>query len=250
MNIRYLLLVLFMLGLTGCGTHSTQPSDASVGGAKIALAPVTTATVPAEPAVVVKSAFDPKERQRILKVLELLDRADLAMMRKRLTEPRGDNAVDYYRQVLKLQPGYPEAEQALQSIVDRYVQWSDAAVQQGRLTQGRGYLLKARQIAPQHPSVVAATERLQRQAKQSDDYVRLSADELKLKSPAVKSKLARLADRIYAENARVVIEAPTDLQGRWIYQQLNDRHEEFRIRANLRFDPQPGIRLLTSTLPP
>lgn len=246
MNIRFLFLLLPVLVLAGCGAHSTVPDGVSGGGSAVVLAPVVSAI---ESEAVTKASFDQQERQRILKVLELLDRADLAVVQKRLTDPKGDNAVEYYRQVLKLQPGFPEAEQALQSIVDRYVQWSDAALQQGRLGQAQDYLIKARQVAPQHPSVVAAVERLQGQAKQRDDYIRISAHQLKLKSSAVKSTLAQLADRIYAENARVIIEAQTDVQGRWIYQQLNDRHEEFRIRANLRIDRQPGIRLLTSATP-
>jgi hypothetical protein len=117
-------------------------------------------------------------------------------------------------------------------------------MQQGRTDRARRYLAKARQVAPDDPDIGQAAQRLRKLGRRSGGYTRLDAREVGLKSLDLVRVLGRLADRIRAENARVVIQAPTDAQGRWIYQQLNRRHEDFRIRANLRLDAQPGVRLL------
>jgi hypothetical protein len=214
------------------------------------------------------------ERERIASILVLLERADLAIKNKRLAEPRGDNAAEYYRRVLKLHPGYQEATQGLDKIVTRYLQASDVAMRQGQDATALRYLALARQADPGSARVERSAAGLQSQRMQSQRqkpervtsqdvkvepvkpenitteilpqtrYVRLDVQQLKAKSPGLVVALGALADHIQRENARVTIEAPTDSQGRWIYQQLNNRHEEYRVRANFRLEAQPGVRLL------
>ena len=224
-----------LLGLlAGCASPSPYKTVATTPQAQSSQTPIPP----------VKSPMSRTERDRILLVLELLDSADQAVKQKRLVSPRGDSAVEYYQQVLKLVPGYEEAEQGLTSILDRLLNWSDAAMQQGRLDKARYYLAQARRIDADNPRIAEAAGRLKQAGGRDGGYTRLDRAQLKTKSTDLVEVLVRLADRIRAENARVVIEAPSDSQGRWIYQQLNQRHEEYRIRANLRIDPQPGIRLL------
>lgn len=245
MKIRLLGVGVVLLALVGC--------SASPNREVTAVSPPESVDTVAEPAgadasvvdaAAAKPEISPRERDRILRILELLDNADLAIRDKRLTDPRGNSAADFYRQVLVLQPGFEEAERGLKTIVDRYVDWSDAAMRQGRLDRARKYLAKARQLDDSHPAIHAAAERLRQQGQRGSGYTRISVRELRVKSSDLKQLLGRLADQIRLDDARVIIEAPTDVQGRWIYQQLNNRHQEFRIRANLRLDPQPGIRLL------
>ncbi len=210
--------------------------------AKVGSSAVTpSAVTPSAERVSVSGQLEP---DRVLAVLELLDAADRALKDRRLSKPRGDSAVDYYRRVLALLPGYEEAQQGLKTIVDRYIEWSDAAVRQGRSDRALSYLARARQIDADDPDIVQAAQRLRTLGQREIGYVRLDARELRLKSADLVLVLGRLADRVRAESARVVIQAPTDAQGRWIYRQLNQRHENFRIRASLRLDAQPGVRLL------
>ena len=67
---------------------------------------------------------------------------------------------------------------------------------------------------------------------------------LKARSRALQAQLAGYADLIEARNSRVTIQAPSDADGRWLYQRLNERREEYRIRANFRVSKQPKITLL------
>lgn len=224
-------LLAVLVGCSGAGTQSSGPVSAAEGAK-------------GKSARAAKPRMSQREKDRIIVLLTLLDQADLAVKEKRLTEPRGDNAAAYYRQVLKIQPGYQEAEQGLANIVDRYVDWSDAAIQQGRMEQARHYLLQARQVDQQDPRLDALAQRLRQASKRGRGYTRLDGDQIRSRSAALVQVLGRLADQVRSENARVIIEAPNDAQGRWIYQQLNNRHEDYRIRANMRIDAQAGIRLL------
>ncbi len=263
-----------VLLLTGCVEPSLQSAalrpPMEVAVIELSMAePRSSVSRVSTDAAALGSSISQAERERIAWILVLLERADLAVKNKRLAEPRGDNAAEYYRQVLTLQPGYEEALQGLDKIVDRYLQWSDSAMRQGQQAAALRYLALARQVnpssakversaaglkslrasplslKPQHLSPGSVTPaNVTPQSTSQARYVRLDARQLKAKSPDLIVALGTLADRIRLENARVTIEAPTDSQGRWIYQQLNNRHEEYRVRANFRLEAQPGVRLL------
>lgn len=72
----------------------------------------------------------------------------------------------------------------------------------------------------------------------------LERRELQKRSARLQAELAGYADLIAARNSRITIEAPSDADGRWLYQRLNDRREDYRIRANFRVNKQPKITLL------
>lgn len=243
------LVVLLVSGCAGDPVQRVAAQMPRVDTATLAAPALGEAAGEASPGSSVKLTIDLAERERIGLMLELLDRADQAINAKRLTLPAGNNAMDYYRRVLVLKPGYEEARSGLEALVDRYIEWSDAELRQGRLELARRYLQRARQVDPASAKIEQAATRLMRsdgarQVSALTRYTRLDRHQLSRKSPDLVELLGQLADRILAENARVTIEAPTDSQGRWIYQQLNQRHEDYRIRANLRLEAQPGVRLI------
>lgn len=250
---RYRGLWLLMLGLSGCvGTPSPSTEVRQSGAVRVPVLESGTAqagsSAQEESSVnavnAIRQPVSRADRERIASILELLERADRALASQRLAEPRGDSAADYYQQVLRLQPGYEEALRGLDKIVDRYLQWRDAAQRQGREELALRYLALARRVDPDSVKVKRTGSGGQPPNTAPARYTRLDRGQLKAKSPDLVAVLEALADRIRAENARVTIEAPTDSQGRWIYLQLNQRHEDYRIRANLRLEKQPGVRLL------
>ncbi|WP_207062506.1 tetratricopeptide repeat protein [Motiliproteus sp. SC1-56] len=177
-------------------------------------------------------------------VLELFDQADQAVAERRLTSPVDRSAWHYYRQILTLVPDNLEARQGLVNVVERYIQWSDAALRQGRVGQARQYLERGAQVLPQHPPLQERMAQLRSRPSTSEHYIGLDADALEGRTDALREQLANAAEQIRRHDARVVIEAPSDRAGRWLYQQLNSRHEEYRIRANLRLQQRPGLRLI------
>ncbi len=248
-------------------------SACSAPGKKVALPePVVTVHDSSRPASPLNGAPVNQERpdqsrRRIQLVLTLLDEAEQAMTDKRLTTPGAYNALSFYSRVLKLQPENKEARQGLQRIVDRYIQWSDVALQQGRTGSARSYLQRAALVDPDSPALAEARQRVEVQSRlqkqqraekprggdrqppkvavrTGERFVALDQSGLKNRSTEVSRQLAALAELIRERDARVIIRAPSDRQGRWIYQQMNQRHEEYRIRANMQIESAAGVLLL------
>lgn len=222
-------------------------------------------TVSTQPVTVVDASTPPRQQinldntighQQIIHVIQLLDRADAAMKAKRLTTPRGDNALGYYRGVLAIMPSSQEAHRGLESIVSRYLQWADSAQRKGDLASARVYLDRAQQVLPRDSRIEKARQQLAAQplppkplpvrptVMVEDGVYVLDVASVKKQSPQIQAQLANIADQIHRQNARVQILAPTDKMGRWIYQQLNNHSEDFRIRANLKISKQTQIKLL------
>ena len=236
-----ILAVLIFAFLAGC---TTGPRDSKSSTQSDRVTPVSSkAKLPADPTSI---SFD-QRNQQIRQILVMLAEAEQAISEKRLTTPDNYNAASFYKRVLALSPDNEEAQQGLVKIVERYIQWSDAALQQGKVQTAKAYLNRASKVVPLHPELPAAIERLSSTptpAKSSGDFIALDVAALKVKSAIAKKKLQKIADQVRDHDARVIIEVPSDKLGRWVYQQMNQRHEEYRIRANLRLGSKVGIRLL------
>jgi tetratricopeptide (TPR) repeat protein len=231
----FVICVLLLL-LAGCASFSLPPKP-PVGGADdgAETVPVKPETDPLPP------RFYPGQ---ILAMIELLEEADEAITQQRLTTPVDDNALFYYHMVLKIDPDNEEAKAGLEMIIGRYIQWADVALQQGRPDQAFKYLKRASTVDPKHPSLLAGFRRIEAAGREASSYFRLDSAALKGKTAKIRQQLGGIADEIRRWGARVVIEAGTDEQGRWIFGQLNSRHEDFLIRGNIRLAPQPGVRLI------
>lgn len=226
-----------LLGLAGCGSQSYQPQNIETRESR----PVNAAA---------EAQAADREQQRIMHLLQLLDQADQALAAKRLTTPLGDNAYLYYQQVLQLMPTNEEAHQGLATIVDRYLQWSDRALRNGNRDQAAAYVDRAAQVLPEEPRVAVMQKRIAKapvaKPVTADDpnFFPLDANQLSNRSAELQQQLVTIADRIYQLDARVQIQAPNDQSGRWLYLQLNNRHEEYRVRANLKIGRSASIKLL------
>ena len=61
------------------------------------------------------------------RVNQLLERAGQQLAKQQFIAPAGDNALDTFRQVLQLRPGYSEALEGIDTIKDHYKRQADAA---------------------------------------------------------------------------------------------------------------------------
>ncbi len=71
-----------------------------------------------------------------------------AMQAERLTTPAKDNAYKYYRAVLDAEPANAEALAGLQKIVNRYIQFINKAMIEGRINDAKLYLERAESVLP------------------------------------------------------------------------------------------------------
>ncbi len=96
----------------------------------------------------------------------------------RLLTPEGDNAYDYYRAVLKLDPANSDAIKGIQKIVDRYITLSRKAADKNEYARARRYITRGLSIQPSNSELLALQTSIDKAIQgPSDDAGALAQDE-------------------------------------------------------------------------
>lgn len=177
------------------------------------------------------------------RIAALLDEASAAFADNRLTTPVEDSAYTIYLQVLSLDPTHAGAEQGIADIVERYLEWAISNAADYNIRRAVDYLGRARSVAPEHPNIAAVAAMLEERKRAHTKFHPLEPTGLRSRSGQALATLQSIGAEIGATGASAVIVARSDAEGRWMYQQLNDMAET-RVRAELRFGEQPGVRLI------
>lgn len=247
MHVAYLVVILAMLA--ACGSSRVKPSEG-------AAAEVSREhqNVPVAQSSNVKRL---SARERVIG--ELLLSAQQAFRENRLTTPSHDNAYDLFQSVLTLDPENSSARAGVQAILISYADWSRTAIAEREYSKAQDYLNLAQIYFPANPLLLELQQKLREDKRlrarvEQQVLVSEPAPErveyslpglaLKKKSPAVADYLARLAKRIQASDESVMIYARSDSEGRWIYQQLNQATEGYRVRGDIRIASAPKIVLM------
>lgn len=90
------------------------------------------------------------------KLRGLLKNAEYDVAAGRYTKPVGNNALQKYREVLRLNPGNRGAQQGLQSLEDRLVDELDAALAKGNEALATTRLEQLERVAPDSPRLHGA----------------------------------------------------------------------------------------------
>ncbi len=106
---------------------------------------------PPPPPAPVKPAFD---------IAGTLAKGNRALAEDRLDAPSGDNAWDYYRLVLTIEPGNKKAQDGIRRIADRFIQLIDESLAGDNVAQAKLYLKSAERVAPNYPPVGDAATRI------------------------------------------------------------------------------------------
>ncbi len=195
------------------------------------------ASAASPPALGAEGILDPRAAERIE---HLLADAEIALARMRLTTPAHDNAYDRYRQVLAFLPEHPRALIGITRIADAYFGLALAAAERGDATAAERLFARGRDIAPEHSSITTVASSIRRLLAQPEARIALDAGELSARSPALADRLRDLGERAKRDQLLVVITAPRDELGRWIYQQMNAAPPNVRLRARSEIG-QPAV---------
>ena len=177
------------------------------------------------------------------RIVRLLEAAEQALAEDRLTTPEIGSAHSLYQEILKLNPGDQRAQRGFEKIVERYVKLALTAAERQRYAQGRLMLERAREVDPAHPAIAPTERQLELLENARRDKVRLDAEALANRASAVRSTLKRLGQRASEGGCRVSINARSDAEGRWVYQQLNSGAGDARVRARLTVASPPTVEL-------
>ncbi len=210
--------VMLLLLLAGCQT--TMP---------------TVTTDPAKKTTVSKVIADPR-------IDILLVKAELALKKDQLTTPLDDNAYYRFLQVLSIDPQNLAAEQGIAEIVETYLAWAIQKADSGQIRGAQDYLNRARSVDENHPNIPSVANKIQRYLSGGHKVYSFQQRDILSKKDSTVTQLRVIAKIITKKQAYIVIEAPSDSMGRWIYQQINRVSQE-RVRARFELASKVNVHL-------
>ncbi len=195
-------------------------------------------TIPAEEP---ETELIPPNLRRL--IADLLFSGLQALDDDRLLTPQFDNAYDYFREVLQLQPENEIALEGMRSIVERYLELAREAGNRGNFTNADRLLGRAEIIDGAHPGIAPAREALAAERNSGDLFFPLEEGALRRRDEAIRSTLAGIAARARDDEAFVLITAPDDELARWIYATMRESVAGYRLRGNIEISGATLIRL-------
>ncbi|ALO47012.1 hypothetical protein [Pseudohongiella spirulinae] len=228
----------FMLTLTAC---ATQPPMQEPPRVVVDPEPI----IDVESVVAQQRELDDAERHRRY-VADILYNGLRALRADRLMTPPEDSAFHYFNRALALDPGNTVAEDGLQDILQRYLQLADTASWQGQFDNAELFLRRAAEVDDQHPGIQVARDKLQLERQRTHSVYRIDSRGLRSRHEDVVRQLQDVAAVLAANDIFVLITAPSDETGRWIYAQLQDALSDQRVRADIEIGEQASVRLVLS----
>ncbi len=245
--------------LAGCNTRVKPQASLSesvgkgvVGGRSSATGSATSVAQPAEQKPSTLSGIEES----------LLKQAQEAFRKARYTTPQHNNAYDKFHSVLLLNPDNAQARAGLQAILLRYSRLVRTALESGRVKAASAYLHQAELFYPANALLMdlkkeihrVKTRYAQRQSTMQNiaskaplpahEDVGLPEKELSAKSEAILDVLVDIGKRLKDSDESVLIFARSDREGRWIYKQLKQAAEGYRVRGDIRIARAPKLRIL------
>lgn len=207
-------------------------------------APAPAPVVQPKPTVITKE-------QQIVKMLIL--NGEYTLSQNQLLTPSNDNAYDFFRAALKIDPNNARAKGGLQGIVMRYVDLARQAAARGNYSQATTMLNNARIVDPNNLLIKEVAVGLTEQIKSAPpiEPYRGGANEFLLDAsllgkddPRIIAKLTEIAKKLKSTNGLAIIIARTDVEGRWIYQKMREAVPGYRVRGDIRLGSPPRIQLV------
>jgi phage pi2 protein 07 len=165
-------------------------------------------------------------------ITRLLDKAHRAVKLERFVSPEFDNANRYYQQVLVLDADNDQALVGIENLSKILFLRAKASIEVDRAQDYRVYSSWIAQIAPSSHLLVELSALDPAKENSSNSWV-IARNDLKARNSRAKTKIkqAALAAREY--ESRIKIIAPTDADGRWMYQQMRGFTDEYLFRSSL-----------------
>lgn len=194
------------------------------------------------------------KEQQVIRILLL--NGEYTLSRDQLLTPANDNAYDFFRAVLKLDPDNQRAKGGLQGIVMRYVDLARQAAARGNYTQATTMLNNARIVDPTNLLIKEVSAGLTEQIKSAPPVqpYRGGANEFLLDAallgkdhPQILARINEIAQKLKATDSLAMIIARSDVEGRWIYQKMRDAVPGYRVRGDIKLGGPPRVQLVPAT---
>lgn len=170
-----------------------------------------------------------------------------AMREDRLMVPPDESAHAWFSRVLALEPDNELAMEGLRDIAARYVELAGLSARQGQFDNAEQFLRRAALVDPDHPRLEAGRDRLALERQRTHSVHELNARAVAQRdAAALAPALSRIEERLAGnmDTLYLLITAPTDGQGRWIYGLMRERLGVQRLPGDIEIGGQPSIRLV------
>ena len=235
--IRFLVLCLL---LVGCESQQPIPSErSSIPDSQNEVLDIRPLS---KPVLVIPS--QPSEMERL--IADILFEGLQALEDDRLLTPLEDNAHSRFQRVLAMDPENEIANDGLERILLRYVDLSQEASRRGLFEDAEELLGRAEFINEDHPSINLAWSLLQSEKESGDLIFSLDTAEFLSRSEIARSRLNNIAQQARELDAFFLITAPNDDLARWMYLQMRNAVDGYRLRGNIELANQTSIRLRLS----
>jgi hypothetical protein len=187
--------------------------------------------VPSDAAIVQQVKLSP-QAQLSQQITTLLDKAQRAVKLERFVSPEFDNANRYYQQVLALDGSNDEALAGIENLSNILFFRAKASIEVDRVEDYRVYRSWITQIAPSSTLLVELSALDPAKENSGNSWV-IARNDLTARNSRAKTKIkqAALVARKYESRIRII--APTDTDGRWMYQQMRGFTDEYLFRSSL-----------------
>lgn len=234
---RFLVLCLL---LVGCESQQPIPSErSSIPDSQNEVLDIRPLS---KPVLVIPS--QPSEMERL--IADILFEGLQALEDDRLLTPLEDNAHSRFQRVLAMDPENEIANDGLERILLRYVDLSQEASRRGLFEDAEELLGRAEFINEDHPSINLAWSLLQSEKESGDLIFSLDTAEFLSRSEIARSRLNNIAQQARELDAFFLITAPNDDLARWMYLQMRNAVDGYRLRGNIELANQTSIRLRLS----
>lgn len=143
----------------------SAPTDTSFVGSEPQddLEPVLVAIEPPNSGTTPQDSIEPTPEEHIT---SLMQSAQEALANLQLTTPANDNALDYYQQVIIIEPDHTGAQAGIDTIADRYARLARKAHQDGNTRLARVYLQRGFEVRPGHAGLQTVRKEIAQQPAQ------------------------------------------------------------------------------------
>ncbi len=114
-----------------------------------------------------KDLSDRSKFYRKKEIERLLTLAQKHFNAQHLSIPKGQNAIECYKEVLILDHDNDQALKGLIAVVDKYIELSDKAIEKQKFDQAAQQLLMASKVIPDDDAIISARKRLETAEKES-----------------------------------------------------------------------------------
>ncbi len=238
-GVRLTVMAALLLALAGC--EMSQPESVTYSGSEPDRAPDVAVVVTEQAAA--EAAREDAERHRRY-IANILYDGMRALRADRLMTPPEDSAYHYFSRVLAFEPDNAVAHDGMRDIALRYLQLADTASRQGQFDNAESFLRRAESVNDELPAIADARQTLATARAQTHSVHTLNNGELAARQPSVAQQLNDIARLAAEHNTFVLITAPSDELGRWIYAQLQASMTDSRLRADIEIGEQASVRLV------